>query len=240
MNDVVGKYRIIRLIMKGTFSSVYECEHIMKRTKAVIKMESDAHGKKLMEHELQLYLFLQNKPVRIPKIKATGTHGEYKYLILERLDRSLSKYTEPFDIKDLFCQVHALHQQGIVHRDIKPDNFVMGFDHKVYLIDLGLDAVHANEQELHHLVGNQRYASPKCYLPVYVYDYVDDYIALIYMILDMLYGYLPWDQPNVEKTSVTDISTYYPSEAKYLTDLHERCKRNDLDDDIMHIVRSWC
>jgi casein kinase 1 delta len=193
IDTIIGnKYKLVRLVSKGTFSSVYECEHLIKSTRAIIKMETNDIAKKLMKHELNMYLSLQNSKVRIPKIKNTGEDGNIFYIILELLDRNIREYNKPISSYDLFKQLYYLHSEKIVHRDIKPENMVVGRDGKVYLIDLGLSKV-KDERINRGFTGNYRYASPFCLEKEYVYEYRDDVISLVYMLLDLKYGFLPWD-----------------------------------------------
>jgi serine/threonine protein kinase len=214
-DEIIGeKYKLIRLITKGTFSSVYECEHILKGTRSVIKMESDSTAKKLMKHEIKMYLSLQKSRVRIPKIKNTGEHGDHHYMILELLDKSLRSYQGEISVYDLYKQLYLLHNEGIVHRDIKPDNFVIGFDKKIYMIDLGL-AKYQDQNVSTRFIGNKRYASPTCFKANYIYQKKDDIVSLTYMILDLKYGFLPWDYEGyneIERSSI-DLSRFYPNES---------------------------
>ena len=63
-----------------------------------------------------------------------------------------------------------MHIKHIIHRDIKPDNFVMGIDNKIdllYLIDFGLAKKYRSSRNSQHikfannkkLTGTARYAS---------------------------------------------------------------------------------
>jgi serine/threonine protein kinase len=211
IGTVIGnKYKLTRLITKGTFSAIYECEHIIKKSKAVIKMETNEFAKKLMKHEVNVYLSLQKSKVRIPRIKNTGEDGNIHYMIMEILNQSLKEYDGVISLHDLYKQLYLLHMEGFLHRDIKPDNFVVGFDNQVYIIDLGLSKYDDNKITT-GFIGNRRYASPTCFETIYTYKKSDDVISLTYMILDLKYGFLPWDYEGIERKNA-DLSQFYPNE----------------------------
>jgi serine/threonine protein kinase len=194
-NIIGNKYKLVRLITKSTFSSVYECEHILKNTKAVIKIEKDEIAKKLMDHEVKIYMYLKkNKSsVSIPSIKGTGIDGEYKYIVLELMSHNLKNNIEQINYISLFKEIYNLHKSNIVHRDIKPENFVLDNKGKIYIIDFGLSTLCSNKV-IKNFIGNKRYASYTCDLKEYIYSYKDDVISLVYMILDLIFGFLPWDK----------------------------------------------
>ena len=72
--------------------------------------------------------------------------------------------------EQMIKRVQFLHEMKFLHRDIKPDNFLMGGvpeeRNRVFLIDLGLakkyiykDGKHINFKEGKNLTGTARYAS---------------------------------------------------------------------------------
>ncbi len=215
-----NKYKIIRLITKSTFSSVYECEHILKNTKSIIKIEKDNTAKLLMDHEVRIYMYLKkNKSnVSIPSIKGTGTEGEYKYIILELMNNNLKNHKEIFDYTNLFKEIYNLHKSNIVHRDIKPENFVLDKNGKIYIIDFGLATLCSNKI-LKNFIGNQRYASHTCDSKEYTYSYKDDVISLVYMILDLLFGFLPWDKGD--RKHLANFRSHYNNH--FLCDILDIC-----------------
>ena len=68
------KYKLLKIITKSTYSTLYEAEHIIKKNKVAIKIESNELSKKLLEHEIQMYLYLKKSKdkINIPEIKYIG------------------------------------------------------------------------------------------------------------------------------------------------------------------------
>ena len=94
----------------------------------------------------------------------------------------------------------------ILHRDLKPDNFLMGMynsERVVYTVDLGLGksymiydpekgkSIHIPYQEGKTLTGTARYASVNTHLGV-EQSRRDDLESLGYMFMYFLQGRLPW------------------------------------------------
>jgi serine/threonine protein kinase len=216
---IIGdKYEVVKELTKTTLSIVYECEHMIKRERVVIKMEKQ---KKLLQKEAELYLYLKSSKsrVRIPQLKGMGTYEDSSYLVLSQLKECLLTYAGTIPYLTFFKELFYLHEVHIVHRDIKPQNFMVGFKDELYVIDFGLACVHT-DHVLTSFLGNKRYASFVCFEREYTYDYKDDVISLIYMLLDLTYGFLPWDKEEKRRIEY-DMKTYYP--VTILTDLYEIC-----------------
>jgi serine/threonine protein kinase len=213
---LIGKYQVIRELTKTTLSIVYECEHTIKKTKAVIKMEKQS---KLLKREAEIYLYLQNTKVHIPALKGAGVYEGSSYLVLSQLKESLLTYDGSIPYVTFFKEFNHLHEAKVVHRDIKPQNFLIGFKDDLYLIDFGL-ACFQTQEPMHSFIGNKRYASFTCFEKEYVYTYQDDLISLIYMLLDLTFGYLPWDKEEKVRKDYP-IKDYYPDHI--LLDLYEIC-----------------
>jgi casein kinase I family protein HRR25 len=211
-----GKYQVIKELTKTTLSIVYECEHIIKKDKVIVKIEKQ---KRLLQKEAEIYLYLKKSKVKIPIMKGMGIHEDSAYLVLSQLKESLLTYTGQIHYIDFFKELYYLHEVNIIHRDIKPQNFLIGFKDDLYLIDFGLSCFQTNVP-MNRFIGNKRYASPVCFDSEYVYHFKDDVISLIYMLLDLTYGYLPWDKDELPRKDY-DFIKYYPS--NILLDLYTIC-----------------
>lgn len=98
-------------------------------------------------------------------------------------------------------RIEFVHGKGYLHRDIKPDNFVVGKGKKasrVYLIDFGLakrylqkDGSHIPYRDNKNLTGTARYASLNTHLGI-EQGRRDDIEGILNVLLYFVKGSLPW------------------------------------------------
>jgi serine/threonine protein kinase len=99
----------------------------------------------------------------------------------------------------LLKRIESIHEEGIIHRDIKPDNFLIKPDtNMVYIIDFGLARRYITKKEQHitltqgrKLTGTARYASVNVHLGL-TPSRRDDLESIAYVMLYLLNGKLPW------------------------------------------------
>jgi serine/threonine protein kinase len=153
-NLIGNKYRILRQIGEGSFGKVFEGEHNRTKEKVAIKMEQITMDFKLLKNESKAYLLLA-KETGFPRIKWYGVNDDDFYMVIDYLGPSLSSFKEEVDVLDMnliiklgiqmIDRVKSVHSAGLLHRDIKPDNFLfgnrVGFGSKepiLHLVDFGL------------------------------------------------------------------------------------------------------
>ncbi len=202
-----NKYKCIKKLGEGSFGMIYKAEY--NGNFFALKFE-DRNGQNLLEGEAAIMKYLEGP--NIPYVKSYGYSGKYNILVMELLDKSLEdifQKLKQFSIKStcmlayqMLNVLEYIHKRHIIHRDIKPDNFVMGLNKNsqyVYLLDFGLAKKYRSSSTLiqypmnnkKKLTGTARYASINA-LKGYEQSRRDDLEAVGYVLMYLLRGSLPW------------------------------------------------
>ena len=209
---VFKKYRVIKRIGKGAFGSVYLAQKISTKEQVALKVEKSTVSKSVLESEA--YLLQIIKGIGIPQVISYGIAKKYKILIEPLLGQSLediyNNYGRHFSLAELCMiaiqvldRIETLHSQGFIHRDIKPDNMLIGKrdPNIIYLIDYGLSKKYRSTKTKKHirfsntgrLTGTLRYASSNA-LKGSEQSRRDDLISIGYMLIFFLRRELPWQK----------------------------------------------
>uniref|UniRef100_UPI00358F88F9 casein kinase I-like isoform X1 n=2 Tax=Myxine glutinosa TaxID=7769 RepID=UPI00358F88F9 len=209
---VANKYRLGRKIGSGSFGDIYLGTTIATAEEVAIKLECVKTKHPQLHIESKFYKMMQGG-VGIPTIKWCGAEGDYNVMVMELLGPSLEDLfnfcTRKFSLKtvllladQMISRIEYVHSKNFIHRDIKPDNFLMGLGKKgnlVYIIDFGLakkyrDArthQHIPYRENKNLTGTARYASINTHLGI-EQSRRDDLESLGYVLMYFNLGSLPW------------------------------------------------
>ena len=196
----------------GAFGDIYYGVNTKTNEDVAIKLEPIKSKHPQLFFESKLYMSLQNG-VGIPKLFWCGTQGNYNVLIIELLgpsledlfnycNRKFSLKTTAMIAEQMISRIEYMHSKNFIHRDIKPDNFLVGHGKKgniIYIIDFGLakryrdpkTGLHIPFRDGKSLTGTARYTSINTHLGI-EQSRRDDLEAVGYVLVYFLKGVLPW------------------------------------------------
>lgn len=157
----IGEYRLLRWLGGGGFGDVYLGEHVRTQSQAAVKIlqarltRSDELKEFINEartfrlrlpHIVQLLDFgigSDDAPFLVMEYAAQGTLRE-KHPKGSRLSLStITSYVTP-----LASALQYAHDLQLIHRDVKPENILLGSHNEVLLSDFGLAAVAHSSRSL--------------------------------------------------------------------------------------------
>ena len=214
MPILLNKYKFSKddIIGKGGFSTVYEGYDILDAKKIAIKIDKKI---KYNKKESLIYDKIMNEKY-MPKKYDYIEKASSSYLIMPLYDMNCEKLLKInkdvyFNEKDVLMlsiqiiqQLNNLHKIGIIHQDVKPDNFVYDKkSNKFKLIDFGLskyyiiDNNHIEFEKNHSRSGTLRYMSTNCHMK-HTLSRRDDLISLSYSLIYLYLKNLPWKNINTK------------------------------------------
>jgi serine/threonine protein kinase len=208
---VGGRYRLGKKIGTGSFAEIFEGTDIFDNSSVAIKLEHNSVKYPQLLFEAKL---LKSIPgTGIPTMNWFGIAGEYNAMVMELLGQNLEDLFnycgKKFSLKTILMitiqlieRIKHVHDNNYIHRDIKPQNFLVGKDKAaktIYLIDFGLAKryrdehthIHIPLKENRNLTGTARYSSCNAHNGL-EQSRRDDMESIGYLLLYLFKEKLPW------------------------------------------------
>jgi serine/threonine protein kinase len=210
----IDGFTVGELVHAGAMGNVFRVEKpgfgkplVMK----VPRLGPDESGESIIGFQTEATILPTLKGPHVPGFVAAGDLARVPYLVLERIEggtleeRLAGGRLTPEDVAKVGAAIadalHSVHQQGVVHLDVKPANVILRGDGSAVLIDFGL-AHHARypdllAEETRYRAGSAPYVSPEQLLGSRE-DLRSDVFALGVMLYEAATGKLPFGEPDTD------------------------------------------
>jgi len=216
-------YRILAKLGAGSMAAVFKARQLSLNRNVAIKILP----KKLSEDKEYVERFYSegraaaklNHPNIVGALDV-GEHKGYHYFIMEYVEgrtvdeilKEKGRYSDT-EALDIIIQVaraleHA-HNQGMIHRDVKPKNIMITTNGTAKLMDLGLaraaDDVDAIKSETGRLFGTPYYISPEQVIGNKDVDFRCDIYSLGATLYHMVTGQVPFDAEDSKQVMIKHV-----------------------------------
>jgi casein kinase 1 len=213
----INSYTITKYISSGSFGDVFSAKHKKTKEEVAIKIPintDEKNGEKWLLEEAKVYNALnkdKSEDCGVANMKVLKNKElDKKIIVMDLLGPSLESILakrKKLRLKTVILLavqmielLRYIHEKGYIHRDIKPDNFVVDKENgrKLYCIDFGLAKKYVKRNNEHILFkkgnkfcGTARYASIAAHKG-YEQSRKDDLEAIGYLLVYLFRGKLPW------------------------------------------------
>ncbi len=241
IGQILGDYRIVRLLGKGGMSRVYlATDRNLQRDVAlkVITLDRDRANElmKRFKREARTIGKLDSHP-NIVTVYRYATQEDTHYMAMqlirgETLTQMLGRlkrkknYMPYADVLNIMRQVAAAldyaHKNQIIHRDVKPSNIMVEEETgRVVLMDFGLVMEAGTESTLGTAFGTPRYIAPEQAISSQQAVPQSDIYSLGVILFEMLTGQVPFDEESAMSLALSHITNPPPSPREIRADLSD-------------------
>lgn len=197
----LGNYRLLGLLGQGGFADVYLGEHVYLNTQAAIKVLHTQLTQDMKAHFLgEAQTIARLRHPYIVHVLDFGVENVIPFLVMEYAPNGTLRQRYPRGsrlslplivsyIKQIAGALQYAHDQRLIHRDVKPENMLLGQDNQVLLSDFGIATIAHTSRSLHtqdisgtiaymapeQVQGKSRPASDQYSLAIITYEWLTGY-----------------------------------------------------------------
>jgi predicted Ser/Thr protein kinase len=146
----IGRFHVIRELGRGGMGIVYEAEQELPRRRVALKTLSRGHSAQAVaQFAIEIDATARVLHPGIPQVYEVFEADGAPVLVMEFIEGlELDKAVQGFDreqrvrvLRDIALAVHAVHERGVIHRDLKPRNVLLTLSGQVKVLDFGVAAL---------------------------------------------------------------------------------------------------
>ena len=177
MVDRVGQrldsYQLVRLLGAGGFGEVYLAEHIYRKVQVAIKVLPPLAENDLPDFLNEARTFRLRHP-HIVQIVDFGVENRVPFIVMEYAPRGTLRQRHPRGsrlplvtilsyTRQVADALHYAHIEKLIHRDVKPENMLLGPNDEVLLSDFGIATIahSSHSQSILEIAGTVTYMAPE-------------------------------------------------------------------------------
>jgi tetratricopeptide (TPR) repeat protein/predicted Ser/Thr protein kinase len=265
--SIGSRYEIVRLLGQGGMGAVYQAhDKELERQVAikVIRADMAANPEILRRFKQELILARQITHKNVIRIFDLGQADGIKFITMEYIEgenlQSIlrrKKKLEPVEAANILAQVcralEAAHNEGVIHRDLKPQNIMLDKSGRAYVMDFGIarSMVGTGMTQTGALIGTPDYMSPE-QAKGQSLDARSDLFSVGIIFYEMLSGQVPfdadttmgklWKRTNEPARPLEDLDKTIP---KPLSDIVRKCleidpqRRFATAGDVLQRIEMW-
>lgn len=246
---IAGRYQVVRCLGQGGMGTVYEAfDAELERTIALKTIRPDlaANAAALRRLKQETLLTRQIAHRNVVRVFDLGVAGNLRFITMEFVDgtdlRSLLEQRGKFPPKEaiaLMLQIceglQAAHAEDVVHRDLKPQNILVGGDQRARIVDFGLarSFEHTGITRTGAILGTPHYMSPEQAMGKQS-DARSDIFALGVVFFEVLTAELPFPDESLMESFIArtrdrarSIAAVDPNIPPWLARIVMRCLERD-------------
>jgi eukaryotic-like serine/threonine-protein kinase len=265
--SIGSRYEIVRLLGQGGMGAVYQAhDKELERQVAikVIRADMAANPEILRRFKQELILARQITHKNVIRIFDLGQADGIKFITMEYIEGEnlqavlrQKKKLAPAEAANVLAQVcralEAAHNEGVIHRDLKPQNIMLDKTGRAYVMDFGIarSMLGSGMTQTGALIGTPDYMSPE-QAKGQTLDARSDLFSIGIIFYEMLSGQVPfdadttmgklWKRTNESARPLDELDRSIP---KALSDIVRKCleidpqKRYASAGDLLRQIELW-
>ncbi|MBO4903295.1 MAG: Stk1 family PASTA domain-containing Ser/Thr kinase [Lachnospiraceae bacterium] len=226
------RYEIIDLIGAGGMADVYKAkDHKLNRFVAikVLKSEYSSNKNFVSKFRVEAQSAAGLMHPNIVNVYDVGEEDGMYYFVMELVEGiTLKNYIEKkicLSVKEAISiaiqvsmGIEAAHNNGIIHRDIKPQNIIISKEGKVKVADFGIARAASSDTITSHAMGSVHYTSPEQARGGYS-DAKSDIYSIGITMFEMVTGRVPFDGETTVAIAIKHIQEELPSPRSFVPEI---------------------